>query len=100
MPDRLLKDHAALAFLCRCHHIRRLSLFGSVLKGTGRPDSHVDFLLEFEPGTAPGLLGIAEIAAELSELVGGRRVDLRTAQELSPYFRKEVERMAEVQFAA
>jgi len=56
MPDRLLKDHAALAFLCRCHHIRRLSLFGSVLKGTGRPDSDVDFLLEFEPGTAPGAL--------------------------------------------
>ena len=100
MPDRLLKDRAALAFLCRRHHIRRLSLFGSVLKGTQRPDSDVDFLLEFEPGAALGLLGLAAIEAELSELVGGRRVDLRTAQELSPYFREEVERTAEVQFAA
>jgi predicted nucleotidyltransferase len=57
-------------------------------------------LLEFEPGAAPGLLGLAAIEAELSELVGGRRVDLRTAQELSPYFREEVERTAEMQFAA
>jgi uncharacterized protein len=57
-------------------------------------------LLEFEPGAAPGLLGLAAIEAELSELASGRRVDLCTAQELSPYFREEVERTAEVQFAA
>ena len=82
------------------HYIRRLSLFGSVLKGTGRPDGDVDFLVEFEPGAAPGLLGLAAIEAELSELVGGRLVDVRTAQELSPHFREEVDRMADVQFAA
>jgi uncharacterized protein len=88
-----------LASLCRRHHIRRLSLFGSVLKGTARLDSDVDLLVEFEPGAVPRLLGLAAIEAELSQLLGGRRVDLRTARELSPYFREEVERTAEVQFA-
>jgi uncharacterized protein len=99
MPDRLFTDRAALADLCRRYHIRRLSLFGSVAKGTARPDSDVDFLVQFEPGAVPGLLGLAAIEAELSELLGGRCVDLRTARELSPYFREEVERTAEVQFA-
>lgn len=88
-----------MARLCRRHRIRRLALFGSVLKGTDRPDSDVDFLVEFEPDTVPGLLGLAEIEGQLSELLG-RPVDLRTANELSPHFRQAVERMAEVQFAA
>lgn len=92
-------DKEALARLCRRHRIRRLALFGSVLKGTDRPDSDVDFLVEFEPDTVPGLLGLAEIEGQLSELLG-RPVDLRTANELSPHFRQAVERMAEVQFAA
>lgn len=99
IPDRLFTDCAALVSLCRRRHIRRLSVFGSVLMGTERPDSDVDFLVEFERGAEPGLLGLAAIEAELSELLGGRRVDLRTARELSPYFREEVERTAEVQFA-
>ena len=92
-------DTEALARLCRSHRIRRLALFGSVLKGSDRPDSDVDFLVEFERDAVPGLLGIAEIEAELSALLG-RPVDLRTANELSPHFRQAVERAAEVQFAA
>ena len=98
--SRLPLDQEALAQLCRRHGIRRLSLFGSVLKGTARPDSDIDLLVEFEPGSVPGLLGMAAIEAELSELLSGRRVDLRTPQDLSRYFRDEVERTAEVQFAA
>ena len=98
--SRLPLNHEALAQLCRRRGIRRLSLFGSVLKGTDRPDSDVDLLVEFEPGAIPGLLGMAAIEAELSALLGGRRVDLRTAEDLSRYFRGEVERTAEVQFAA
>ena len=93
-------DQEALALLCRRHGIRRLSLFGSVLKGTARPDSDIDLLVEFEPDAIPGLIGMAAIEAALSELLGGRRVDLRTAQDLSRYFRDDVERTAEVQFAA
>ena len=93
-------DRAALATLCRRHRIRRISLFGSVQKGTARPDSDVDLLVEFEPDAKPGLLGLAAIEMELSDLLGGRRVDLRTAEELSRYFRDEVVRTARVQYAA
>ena len=97
---RLPLEPEVLQRLCLCHRIRRLSLFGSVLKGTERPDSDVDILVEFEPGAVPGLLGLAAIEAELSGLLGGRRVDLRTAAELSRYFRDEVTGAAEVQYAA
>ena len=87
-----------LAPICRRHRICKLSLFGSRLKGTARPDSDVDLLVEFEPNAVPGLLGIAAMELELSTLLGGRKVDLRTAQDLSRYFRDEVVRTAEVQY--
>lgn len=91
-------DEATLARFCARHHIRRLALFGSVLKGVDRPDSDVDLLVEFEPGQEPGLLALADMEAELSALLGGRAVDLRTPQDLSRYFRDEVIRTAEVQY--
>ena len=97
---RLSIDEETLARLCRRHCICRLSVFGSVLKGGDRSDSDVDLLVEFEPGAAPGLLGLAAIEAELSDLLGGRRVDLRTSQELSRHFREEVMRTAQVQYAS
>lgn len=100
MAGPLFNDRTALEAACRRHHIRRLSLFGSVLKESARPDSDVDLLVEFQPGRAPGLFALAGIEAELSALLGGRRVDLRTAQDLSAYFRSEVMRTAEVQYAA
>lgn len=92
-------DREALERLCRRHHIRRLSLFGSVLAGTNTPDSDVDLLVEFETDRAPGLLGLAGIEAELSALLGGKRVDLRTPQDLSRYFRAEVLSESEVEYA-
>lgn len=99
--NRLLNlDQDTLARFCEAHHIRRLSLFGSQLKGTARPDSDVDLLVEFEADGIPGLLGIATMELSLSEMLGGRRVDLRTAQDLSRYFRDEVVRTAEVQYVA
>ena len=98
--DQLFADRDALAALCRRRRIRRLSLFGSVLHGTDRPGSDVDLLVEFEPDATPGLLGLAAIEMELSDLLGGRRVDLRTARDLSRYFRDEVVRTAQVQYAA
>ena len=100
MPHRLFTDPNALAALCRRRRIRRLSLFGSTLKGTNRPDSDVDLLVEFEPEAAPSLLTMAAIELELSPLLGGRKVDLRTAGDLSRYFRDEVVRTAEPQFEA
>lgn len=97
---RLPVPSGTLAAFCRRHRIQRLSLFGSVLKGTARDDSDLDLLVEFEPGHTPGLIALAGMEIELSEMLGGRRVDLRTPDDLSPYFREEVLREAEVQYAA
>ena len=91
-PEDLFVDRGALAPLCRRHGIRRLALFGSVLRGDARPDSDVDVLVEFEPGRAPGLRFIA-IEDELSHLLG-RKVDLKTPGFLSPHFRDRVVREA------
>jgi uncharacterized protein len=99
MNPRLHLDEAILTGFCERHHIRRLALFGSELQGTARPDSDIDLLVEFEPNEIPGLLALASMELELSELLGGRRVDLRTAEDLSRYFRDEVVRTAEVQYA-
>jgi predicted nucleotidyltransferase len=93
-------DNSALAALCRRHHITRLALFGSTLKGTARPDSDVDLLVEFEAGKEPGLIRLAAIESELSGMLDGRTVDLRTAGDLSRFLRDEIERTAEVQYAA
>lgn len=100
MTHHLLLDRNTLAGVCRRHHIRRLSLFGSVLKGTARPDSDVDLLVEFQPTAQPTLFDMAAIEDELAGLLGGRKVDLRTPADLSRYFRDEVVREAEVQFEA
>jgi predicted nucleotidyltransferase len=89
-----------IAAFCREHSIRRFALFGSVLRQEFRPDSDVDVLVEFEPGHAPGLLGIARMERELSALFDGRKVDLRTLEDLSRYFRQSVLEQAEVQYAA
>jgi uncharacterized protein len=90
---------AELATFCRRWHIRKLSLFGSRLRGGARPDSDVDLLVEFQPGHRIGLIQMARIERELSELIG-RKVDLRTPADLSRYFRDEVLREAEVQYEA
>jgi uncharacterized protein len=98
---QIFPDRPSLAALCRRHHIRRLALFGSVLKGSAQPESDIDLLVEFDAGEEPGLLGLTEIETELSALIGGaRRVDLRTVDDLSRYFRDEVIGSAVVQYAA
>ncbi len=84
---------------CGRHHIRRLALFGSVLRDDFRAASDVDVLVEFEPGHIPGLIRMAGMEKELSDLLK-RKVDLRTPAELSPYFRDEVLKTAEVQYDA
>lgn len=86
-----------IAEFCRRHHIRKLSLFGSVLREDFRPESDVDVLVEFEPGQAPGF-AFFEMQEELSEILG-RRVDLNTPNFLSRYFRNQVLGQAEVQYA-
>jgi predicted nucleotidyltransferase len=99
MPIHIDIPRHQLAEFCRRHQIQTLSLFGSVLREDFRPDSDIDVLVEFEDGHVPGLLGIARMERELSEILGGRKVDLRTPEDLSRYFRQEVLAKAEVQYA-
>lgn len=93
IPRDLIED------FCRRHHISRLSLFGSYLREGFGPDSDIDFLVEFEEGSKIGYFELADMERELSDLLDGRRVDLRTPNELSRYFREEVMAEAEVQYA-
>jgi hypothetical protein len=90
----------ALEAFCRYRGIRRLAVFGSALRSDFRPDSDIDVLVEFEPGCTPGLLGMARMERELSALLDGRKVDLRTPEDISRYFRNQVLVEAEVQYAA
>lgn len=92
-------DKPALAEFCRKNHIRKLSLFGSILRDDFGPTSDVDMLVEFDPAAVVGLIKLAGLELRLTELVG-RKVDLRTLQELSPLFRERVEAEADVQFTA
>ena len=96
MAARIPIDRAKIADFCLRHHVRRLALFGSVLRDDFRPDSDVDVLVEFEPGRAPGF-DFMTMEAELSDILR-RRVDLQTPNSLSPYFRGRVLAEAEVQY--
>src|SRR3990172_30958 len=78
-----------IADFCRRYGVKKLSLFGSVLRDDFRLDSDVDVLVEFLPETRIGLLGVAQMEIELSEMLH-RSVDLRTPGDLSRYFRDEV----------
>ena len=91
-------DKKRVAAFCRRNRIRRLALFGSVLRDDFAPDSDIDVLVEFEDGHAPGLAFFA-MEQELSEILG-RKVDLNTPQFLSRYFRDTVLAEAEDQYAA
>lgn len=88
-----------IAAFCRGRGIRRLAIFGSVLRPDFGPQSDIDVLVEFEPGRTPGFLGIARMERELSALLGDRKVDLCTPEDLSRYFRQSVLDEAEVQYA-
>ena len=95
MNQNLTIPREAIADFCRRNQIRKLALFGSALGEDFRPDSDVDILVEFEPEARVGLIRLAGMELDLSELLG-RKVDMRTAQDLSPHFRDEVLRQAEM----
>ncbi len=99
MAPKLDIDMEKLAAFCRANGIQRLSLFGSTLHGTNGPDSDLDLLVVFEPEKRIGLFGFGSLEIELSEMFG-RKVDLRTAQDLSRYFRQAVVDEAEVLYDA
>lgn len=97
MRNKLQFSREKLAAFCRKHHIRKLSLFGSVLRDDFRPDSDVDVLVEFEPGHVPGFITLSAMQIELSEILG-RQADIRTPASLSRYFRQQVLESAQVQY--
>jgi hypothetical protein len=99
MNKNLITDKEKINDFCQRHHIRRLAIFGSALRDDFSPDSDIDVLLEFVPGYTPGFFRLFDMEEELSGLFGGRKVDMRTPQDLSRYFRDEVVATAEVQYA-
>lgn len=96
LPIDISKDR--IAEFCQQHHIRKLSLFGSVLRDDFTPESDIDFLVEFEPGRIPGYFKLVSLEMELSKMLEGRKIDLRTPNELSIYFRDKVMAEAVVQY--
>ena len=99
MNTQLLVPKEQLASFCQKHGIAWLAVFGSALRADFGPESDVDVLVDFEPERIPGLIALAGIQLELRDLFPGRNVDLRTPDDLSPYFRQEVLDAAEVQYA-
>jgi len=98
MNRKLSMDKNRIADFCRRHHITRLAIFGSALREDFAPDSDVDVLVDFEPGHVPGFFRLFDMEEELSGLLDGRKVDLRTPEDLSRYFRDRVVAQAEVQY--
>ena len=81
--------HDEIVAFCERHHIRKLSLFGSVMREDFNDDSDIDMLVEFDSGAVVTYFDMAQIEIELSNLLE-RKIDLREPQELSHYFRKQV----------
>ena len=98
MIPRIAIDREKITNFCRRHHIRKLALFGSVLRDDFRPDSDVDVLVEFEAGHTPGFIRLFHIEEELSQLVGGRKPDLVTPGFLNRRIRDKVLSQAQVQY--
>ena len=86
-----------LADFCKRNNIRKFSIFGSSIRNQLQPDSDIDGLVEFEQNHTPGLFSIIKMEMELSGKFG-RKVDLRTPEDLSQYFRNEVVKNAELQY--
>ena len=86
-----------LADFCKRNYIRKLSVFGSFIRNQMQPESDIDILVEFERNHTPGLFSIVKMEMELSEIIG-RKVDLRTPEDLSQYFRDEVVKNAILQY--
>jgi len=99
MSEQIEFDKDYLEAFCRRHRIKRLSLFGSALRGELGPDSDIDLLVEFEPDARPSLFDVGGMMHELTEVMG-RQVDIRTPADLSRYFRDEVVAEAEPLYAA
>jgi len=98
MNKKLVLNKEKIVNFCERHHIRRLAIFGSALRGDFGPGSDVDVLVDFMPGHTPGFFRLFDMEEELSSLLGDHKVDMRTPEDLSRYFRDKVVATAEVQY--
>ncbi len=97
---RVAIDRKGIEEICRKYRIKRFALFGSVLRDDFGPDSDVDVLVEFEPGSVPGFFGLHRIELEIARLFGNRKVDLLTFRSLNPRLKDRILAQAETQYAA
>jgi len=98
MNKNLTIDKNKISDFCERHYIQRLAIYGSALRDDFGPDSDIDVLVEFVPGHVPGFFRLFDMEEELSVIFGGRKVDLRTPEDLSRYFRDKVVAEAQVQY--
>jgi predicted nucleotidyltransferase len=102
LPEELngvkIQKNKLIAY-CKKNHIKKLAFFGSLLRESFNLESDIDILVEFEDEYIPGLFDLVRMEEELSSLFKGQKVDLRTPNDLSRYFRKKVIRNAEVLYA-
>jgi len=98
MNKILALDKERIADFCQRHNIDRLAIFGSALRDDFGPESDVDVLVHFITGHVPGFFRLFDMEEELSTLLAGRKVDMRTPEDLSRYFRDQVIASAEVQY--
>lgn len=98
MPGKITIPQEEVRDFCHRNHIRKLSLFGSVLRDDFDSESDIDVLVEFEPGAGVGFFELYDMEKELSRLFGGRKVEITTPRSLSKYFRDSVLKNAEVQY--
>ena len=99
MKNKIYIPKDKLAGFCKKNHIRRMSLFGSILRNDFGPDSDIDVLVEFEPGCTPSYFQLFDMEEKLSTILGGRQIDMRTPHDLSRYFRDQVLNTSELQYA-
>ena len=98
MNKNIVVDKDKIRDFCERHYIRQLAIYGSALRADFGPESDVDVLVDFIPGHTPGFFKLFDMEEELSGLFGGHKVDIRTPEDLSRYFRNKVVATAEVQY--
>jgi len=96
LPIAIDKDK--IRDFCQRHGMKKLALFGSVLRDDFRPDSDVDALVEYYPGQVPDFFTLLETEEELSQILGGRKVDLVTEKFLHKLIRQKVMDHLEILF--
>src|SRR5574341_976040 len=95
MIDQITLPKEAISAFCKKHHIRKLSLFGSILRDDFTPESDIDVLVEFDPDQPVGFFEFCAMQDELSEIME-RKIDLHTPGSLSCHFQKKVLALAKV----